>query len=73
MIAATNALEAEINHEIIKLMIHHEYARNMINLCQESERRERDEKAIDAMTMFWENIMKEINWIMNKEKGDILR
>ena len=73
MIAAISALGAEINHEAIRLMIHHGYARNMIDLCQESGREGRNGKAADAVTMFWESIVKETNWIMNKERDDILR
>ena len=71
--SAINALEVRINHEEMKLMIHHEYEWSMIDLYQESERRERDEKIINTMTIFWENIIKEINWIIEKERDDILR
>ena len=73
MIAAMNALRVDIDHEEMRLMIHHEYTRNMIDFCQENEKEERDEKIIDTMTIFWKSIMKKTNWIMNKEKDDILR
>ncbi len=73
MITATSMLEAEIDYEAVRLMIHYGYARNMINLCQENGRGERDGKTADTMTMFWESIMKKTNWITNKERDDILR
>ncbi len=73
VIAATSALGAGIDHGAVRLVIHHGYARNMIDLCQESGRGGRDGKAADAVTMFWEGIVKETNWITDKERGDVLR
>ena len=52
MIAATSALGAGIDHEGMRLVIHHEYTRNMIDLCQESERENKDEKTTNAVTIF---------------------
>jgi len=73
VIAATSALGAGIDHGGVRLVIHHGYARSMIDLCQESGRGGRDGKAADAVTIFWEGIVEETNWITEKERGDVLR
>jgi superfamily II DNA helicase RecQ len=73
VIAATSALGAGIDHGGVRLVIHHGYARNMIDLCQESGRGGRDGKAADAVTIFWEGIVKETDWIMKDERDDVLR
>jgi superfamily II DNA helicase RecQ len=73
VIAATSALGAGIDHGGVRLVIHHGYGRNMIDLCQESGRGGRDGKAADAVTIFWKGIVEETNWITEKERGDVLR
>lgn len=73
VIAATSALGAGIDHGGVRLVIHQGYARNMIDLCQESGRGGRDGKAAEAVTLFWEGIVKMTDWVTEKERGDVLK
>lgn len=70
---ATSAFGAGIDHGGVRLVIHHGYARNMIDLIQESGRAGRDGKMAEAITMFWKGIIDETNWISEEERGDVLR
>ena len=73
VIAATNALGAGIDHGGVRLVIHQGYARNMIDLRQESGRGGRDGLAAEVVTLFWEGIVKMTDWVTEKERGDVLK
>ena len=70
---ATSALGAGIDHSGVRLMIHHDHGRSMIDLCQEMGRAGRDGNAAECLTIFWPGIMKETDWIKEEDRAGILK
>ena len=69
-LAATSALGAGLDYGRVRVVIHHGYGGSLIDFCQESGRAGRDGKMAECLTLFWEGIERETEWIKNAEKGE---
>jgi RecQ family ATP-dependent DNA helicase len=72
-LVATSALGAGINHAGVRLVIHHGHGKSMIDQCQEMGRAGRDGERAICLTVFWEGITEETEWIEKEEREEVLR
>ena len=72
-VVATSALSAGIDHAGVRLVIHHGHGKNMIDQCQEMGRAGRDGKRAECLTVYWDGIESETEWVKKDEREAVLR
>jgi RecQ family ATP-dependent DNA helicase len=72
-VVATSALGAGIDHAGVRLVIHHGHGKSMIDQCQEMGRAGRDGKRAECLTVYWEGIIGETEWIDKSEREEVLK
>lgn len=72
ILIATSALGAGLDYGAVRFVVHQGFAQRMIDFCQESGRAGRDGKAAESVVFFWKGFEKEVEWIKQEGKVEML-
>ena len=73
ILTATSAFGAGLDYSSVRLIVHFGFSRSLMDFCQETGRVGRDGKMAKAITLFWNGIVSETQWITMEEKKEMFK